>query len=181
MPNNQIINKLRGLKMYDEEMLILLIEDNPGDIRLTKETVAELSADYKFISLTDGSSAMKFLRHEGKFEHVARPDMILLDLRLPGMDGHEVLDAIKSDEDLKHIPVVILTTSEDRSDIIRCYNARANCYVTKPLDPEKLAAIIQTFHDFKCVENFWFTLIESPDHHKNCSYVPLITSDCMPR
>ncbi|MDD5459143.1 MAG: response regulator [Phycisphaerae bacterium] len=167
--------------MYDKEMLILLVEDNPGDIRLTKETVTELSADYKLVSVTDGSSAMKFLRREGEFEQAGRPNMILLDLRLPGMDGHDVLDAIKGDEDLKHIPVVILTTSEDRSDIIRCYNARANCYATKPLDVEKLSVILQTFDDFKCVENFWFTLIKSPVHHNNSSYVPLITSDCMPR
>src|SRR3989339_1090300 len=128
MYNNQIVKSFRGLKMYDEEMLILLVEDNPGDIRFTKETVAELSAGYKLVSVTDGSSAMKFLCRHGEFEQAARPDMILLDLRLPGgMDGHEVLDAIKSDEDLKHIPVVILTTSEDRGDITRCYNARANC------------------------------------------------------
>ena len=171
--------------MHDKEMFILLVEDNPGDIRLTEEAVAdELAAGYKIklVSVTDGASAMKFLRRQGEFEQVARPDMILLDLRLPGgMDGHEVLDAIKSDDDLKHIPVVILTMSEDRNDIIRCYNARANCYATKPLDPEKLAVIIQTFDDFKCVESFWFTLIKSPDHHNSSSYVPLITSDCMPR
>ena len=168
--------------MYDHEMLILLVEDNPGDVRLVKETVSELSANIKLISITNGCIAMKFLRRRGEFEQAALPDMILLDLRLPGeMDGHEVLDAIKSDEELKRIPVVILTTSENRSDIIRCYNARANCYVTKPLNTEKLAAIIQTFNDFKSVKNFWFTLMESPVHNDNSRYVPLITSDCMPR
>lgn len=135
---------------------ILLIEDNPGDIRLTREALKDSKLRIKLNVVGDGEDAMRFLRHEGPYEDAPHPDIILLDLNLPLKDGHEVLAEIKSDESLRRIPVVVLTTSDNERDILESYNLYANCYITKPVDFERFISIVQT------IENFWFTIVKLP-------------------
>lgn len=113
---------------------ILLVEDSPGDVRLTREALKEAKMRNNLHVVGDGVEAMSFLRKKDKYANAPRPDLILLDLNLPKKDGREVLAEIKSDEDLKNIPVVVLTISKSEEDILRSYNLHANCYVTKPID-----------------------------------------------
>lgn len=136
---------------------LLLVEDNPGDVRLMKEAFKEGKVLCKINVVEDGVTAMQYLRKEGTYREVSRPDIIMLDLNLPKKDGREVLEEIKSDEDLKRIPVVILTTSSDEQDILKSYNLHANCYITKPVDLEKF------IHLVKSIETFWLTLVKLPD------------------
>ena len=135
---------------------ILLVEDNPGDARLTREALSMSKVRNNMHRASDGEEAMRFLRHEGVFGSVPTPDLILLDLNLPRRDGREVLEDIKSDPDLKHIPVVILTSSQAEEDIIRSYRLHANCFITKPVDLEQLTKVVQG------IEHFWFTLVKLP-------------------
>ena len=135
---------------------ILLVEDNLGDIRLTQEALRESKFHNQLHVVRDGMEAMQFLRHEGNFAQAPRPDLILLDLNLPRKDGREVLQDIKSDDDLRRIPVVVLTTSEADEDILRSYNLHANCYITKPVDLYRFIAIVQT------IEQFWFQVVKLP-------------------
>ncbi len=135
---------------------ILLVEDNPGDVRLTKEALKEGKVYSNLHTVKDGVEAMEFLRHQGKYAGVPRPDIILLDLNLPRKDGREVLEEIKSDHDLKRIPVVVLTTSKAEEDVIRTYNLHANCYVTKPVDLEKFMVVVKT------IDSFWLTVVTLP-------------------
>ncbi len=135
---------------------ILLVEDNPGDARLTREALSMSKVRNNMHRASDGEEAMRFLRHEGTFGSVPTPDLILLDLNLPRRDGREVLEDIKSDPDLKHIPVVILTSSQAEEDIIRSYRLHANCFITKPVDLEQLTKVVQG------IEQFWFTLVKLP-------------------
>ncbi|MCE7947877.1 MAG: response regulator [Chloroflexi bacterium CFX4] len=135
---------------------ILLVEDNPGDIRLTQEALRDSKVHIYLSVVQDGVEAMAFLRRAGKYTTAPRPDIILLDLNLPRKDGRAVLQEIKADEDLRRIPVVILTTSDDEHDILRSYNLHANCYITKPLDLNQFAAIVKT------IENFWFQIVKLP-------------------
>lgn len=135
---------------------ILLVEDNPADVRLTIEALKEAKVHNNLHIATDGAEAVSFLRREGKFSEAPRPDLILLDLNLPRKDGREVLEEIKSDPALKSIPVVVLTTSEAEEDILRAYNLSANCYVTKPVDLEQFIKVVNS------IENFWLTIVKLP-------------------
>ena len=135
---------------------ILLVEDNPGDVRLTREALKEGKVYSNLHTVKDGVEAMEFLRKQGKYKDVPRPDIILLDLNLPRKDGREVLEEIKSDDLLKRIPVVVLTTSKAEEDVLRTYNLHANCYVTKPVDLEKFMVVVKT------IDVFWLTVVTLP-------------------
>ena len=140
---------------------ILLVEDNPGDVRLTREALKEGKVYSNLHTVKDGVEAMEFLRRQGKYSSVPRPDIILLDLNLPKKDGREVLQEIKTDEVLKRIPVVVLTTSKAEEDVLRTYNLHANCYVTKPVDLEKFMVVVKT------IDVFWLTVVTLPPNgHK---------------
>lgn len=146
--------------MVAEEYLIpaeiLLVEDNPGDVLLTKEALKAGKMHNNLSVVSDGEQAMAFLRKEGEFKDAPRPDFILLDLNLPKKDGREVLAELKSDPDLKRIPVVVLTTSKAEEDIIKSYNLHANCYITKPVGLEKFIEVVRT------LENFWLEIVKLP-------------------
>ena len=135
---------------------ILLVEDNPGDVRLTQEAARETKIHNNMHVVTNGLDAMAFLHHEGRFSAVPRPDLILLDLNMPVMDGREVLRQVKSDEKTRRIPVVIITSSQAEEDILRAYDLQASCYVTKPVD------LVQFIKVIKNVENFWLTVVTLP-------------------
>jgi len=135
---------------------ILLVEDNPADIRLAQEAFKDAKVHNILYTVGDGVEAMAFLRRQGKYADVGRPDLILLDLNLPKKDGREVLAEIKTDEHLKLIPVVILTVSKDEEDILKTYNLHANCYITKPIDFEQFMKVIKT------IEEFWLTIVKLP-------------------
>jgi CheY-like chemotaxis protein len=135
---------------------ILLVEDNAGDVRLTKEALKEGKVYNNLHWAKDGVDALEFLRREGKHTKAPRPDIILLDLNLPKKDGREVLSEIKSDDQLKHIPVVILTTSKAEEDVLRSYKLHANCYITKPVDLGKFIVVVQS------IDRFWLTVVTLP-------------------
>jgi two-component system, chemotaxis family, response regulator Rcp1 len=135
---------------------ILLVEDNPGDVRLTMEALKEAKLLNTIATVPDGVEAMAYLRKEGKYSEASRPDLILLDLNLPKKDGREVLADIKSDLNLKRIPVVILTTSRAEQDILKAYNLHANCYITKPVDLDQFVRVA------KSIDDFWFTMVRLP-------------------
>ena len=135
---------------------ILLVEDNPGDARLTREALAQSKVRNNLHHARDGEEAIAFLRREGTFGDVPQPDLILLDLNLPKRDGREVLEEVKTDARLMHIPVVILTSSQAEEDILRSYRLHANCFITKPVDFEQLTRVVQG------IEQFWFTLVKLP-------------------
>ncbi|MFH1759700.1 MAG: response regulator [bacterium] len=135
---------------------ILLVEDNPGDIRLTQEALKEEKLHVGLYVVNDGIKAMAFLRKQAEYRDVPTPDLILLDLNLPQKDGREVLKEIKSDNGLKRIPVVILTTSEAEEDILKSYNLHANCYIRKPVDLDQFMNVI------KYIKNFWLTIVKLP-------------------
>ena len=135
---------------------ILLVEDNPGDVTLIKEALREEQSLNKLTVLTDGETALAFLRREGAYKQASRPDIILLDLNMPRKDGREVLATIKTDPELKNIPVVILTSSDAQQDITNAYNMQANCYITKPVDLE------QYFNVIKLIEDFWLKTVKLP-------------------
>ena len=135
---------------------ILLVEDNPADVRLTMEVLKEGKIYSNLHVVNDGEEAMTFLEKSGKYEDVPRPDLILLDLNLPRKDGREVLAIIKSDPDLRQIPVVVLTTSRNEDDIQKIYDLHGNCFITKPVDLD------QFIHVIKTINNFWLKLVEYP-------------------
>jgi two-component system response regulator len=135
---------------------ILLVEDNPADVRLTREALKEAKVRNQLYVVEDGVAAMEFLLRKGKYADVPRPDLILLDLNLPKKDGRQVLQEIKQDPDLKRIPVVVLTTSQAEEDIVRSYNLHANCYVTKPVDLDQFITIV------KSIEDFWLAIVKLP-------------------
>ncbi len=134
----------------------LLVEDNPGDVRLTQEALKSHKVQNNLHVATDGEEAMAFLRRQGKYANAPRPDIILLDLNLPKKDGREVLAEIKSDPNLKTIPVVIITSSEAEQDVIKSYNLNANCYVTKPVNLDQFIKVVQSVNDF------WLTIVKLP-------------------
>lgn len=136
---------------------ILLVEDNPGDQRLTKEALKEGKIKNNLSIVCDGELAIEYLRKEGKFSDATRPDLILLDLNLPKKDGREVLSVIKSDNNLKRIPVVVLTTSSADQDVIDSYNLNVNCYITKPVDFDQFTNIV------KQIGQFWFEIVKLPN------------------
>ena len=135
---------------------ILLVEDNPGDVRLTQEVLKEGHFRNTLNVVSDGVEALAFLRNEGAYADVARQDMILLDLNLPRMDGREVLAEIKSDLELRKIPVVVLTTSAAETDIAKAYDLHANCYITKPVDLYKFENVVRS------IEEFWLSTVRLP-------------------
>ena len=135
---------------------ILLVEDNPGDARLAIEALKDAKVRNKLHWVKDGVQAMEFLRREGEYSHAPTPGVVLLDLNLPRKDGREVLVEIKSDEDLRRIPVVILTISADEEDILRSYDSHANCYITKPLDLDRFIQVM------KVIEDFWLEIVKLP-------------------
>jgi two-component system, chemotaxis family, response regulator Rcp1 len=135
---------------------ILLVEDNPGDVRLTQEAFKDSKMRNNLYVVEDGVEALQFLNQEVPYVDAPRPDIILLDLNLPRMSGREVLEAIKNDDTLKLIPVVILTTSDDERDIVASYALHANCYITKPVDMKQFVTIVQN------VKDFWFTIVKLP-------------------
>lgn len=135
---------------------VLLVEDNLGDVRLTREAFRSAGMERPLHVAADGVEAMAFLRREGAFARVPRPDLILLDLNLPRMNGREVLARIKGDENLRTIPTVILTTSFAESDILKSYELQANCYLAKPVQLEAFESLIQS------VSDFWLTKVKLP-------------------
>lgn len=139
---------------------ILLVDDNPGDVRLTREALKDNKVINNLHVAEDGLTAMAFLRRQGQYAGAPRPDLILLDLNLPRKDGREVLAEVKSDENLKRIPVVVVTTSRAEEDIVKTYDSHANCYITKPLDLEKFIEVIRS------IEAFWLTTVILPPNAK---------------
>jgi chemotaxis family two-component system response regulator Rcp1 len=135
---------------------VLLVEDSPGDVRLTQEVFRDAKVPIHLHVATDGVEAMTFLRREGKHTDAPRPDLILLDLNLPRMDGREVLSHIKEDESLKTIPTVILTTSEAEADIVKSYELQANCYLSKPVELDAFENLVRSIGDF------WLTKVKFP-------------------
>jgi len=135
---------------------ILLVEDNPGDVRLAREALKESKVRNRLFVVEDGVQAMSFLRREGDHTEAPRPDLVLLDLNLPRKSGREVLAEIKTDENLKHIPVVVLTVSRAEEDVMRCYSNYANCYIIKPLDFTQFMKVT------KSIEDFWLTIVKLP-------------------
>ncbi|MBD3168276.1 MAG: response regulator [candidate division Zixibacteria bacterium] len=138
---------------------ILLVEDNPGDVRLTQEALKDSKIFNNLNIVNDGDQAMDFLLKKDKYHQSPTPDIILLDLNLPKKDGRQVLEEIKANHDLMKIPVVILTTSHAEEDIINTYNLHANCYVTKPVDLNQFIKVV------KSIEDFWFTIVRLPVGH----------------
>jgi chemotaxis family two-component system response regulator Rcp1 len=137
-------------------VVILLVEDNDGDVRLTREALAEGKVANQLIVARDGVEALEVLRRVGVYADAPRPDLILLDLNLPKRDGRAVLAEIKADPKLMRIPVVVLTTSKAEEDILRTYDLHANCYITKPVDFEKFVTVVKT------IDEFWLTVVRLP-------------------
>lgn len=135
---------------------ILLVEDNPGDVRLTVEALHESKVRNHLSVAKDGVEALEYLRRQGTFKNAARPDVILLDLNLPRKDGREVLAEIKADPDLMSIPVVVLTTSRAEEDVLRMYDLHANCYISKPVDLDQFLAVVRS------IETFWLEIVTLP-------------------
>jgi chemotaxis family two-component system response regulator Rcp1 len=135
---------------------ILLIEDNAGDVRLTREALRENKLHNNLSVVGDGVKAMAFLRRQGIYVQSPRPDLILLDLNLPKKDGRQVLSEIKTDDELKRVPVVILTTSKAEEDVVRAYDLHANCYITKPVDLEQFLTVV------RAIEEFWLAIVKLP-------------------
>ena len=135
---------------------VLLVEDSPGDVRLTQEAFRDANMSIKLHVATDGIEAMAFLNRKAPHASAPRPDLILLDLNLPKMEGREVLALIKEDEDLKTIPTVILTTSEAEADIVKSYQLQANCYLSKPVQLDEFEGLVRSINDF------WLTRVKLP-------------------
>ena len=147
---------MTGLERDRKRLDILLVEDSPGDVRLTIEAFREVDKSVQLHVAPDGVAAMAFLRREGRSAHSPRPELILLDLNLPRMDGLELLARIKADDVFKVIPTLILTTSEAEADIVTCYQLRANCYLTKPVQLEEFERLVRGISDF------WLTQAKLP-------------------
>lgn len=159
MINNPVLDKqLKGTSNNNsfKEFEILLVEDNPGDVRLTIEAFKGSSIKSNLNYVMDGEDAIKYLNNEDPYAEAVRPDIILLDLNLPKKDGREVLSVVKQDPNLKSIPIIILTTSNAHSDIVKTYDLQANCYITKPVDFDQFTVII------KSIEDFWLNTVSLP-------------------
>jgi chemotaxis family two-component system response regulator Rcp1 len=139
---------------------VLLVEDSPGDVRLTQEAFRDANSSIHLSVASDGVEAMAFLKHTGAHANSPRPDLILLDLNLPKMDGREVLAHIKENDELKTIPTVILTTSDAESDIVKSYQLQANCYLTKPVQLDAFEALVKSINDF------WLTKAKLPQQRQ---------------
>jgi CheY-like chemotaxis protein len=158
---NELIEQKRMKSRNNEPIEILLVEDNPGDIRLIKEILREAKIRNKINVTMDGEEALNFLLNEGEFFDAPRPHLILLDLNLPKKDGRELLAEIKENDTLKSIPVVILTTSTAEEDIIETYKNHANSYITKPVDLDQFIRVVESIQDF------WLSIVKLPrsEHH----------------
>jgi CheY-like chemotaxis protein len=143
----------RGKRLLVE---ILLVEDNPSDVLLTQIAMKECKIANRLHVSNDGEAALGFLRRQGEHVDAARPDLVLLDLNLPKMDGRELLREMKSDNNLRTIPVVVLTTSDAETDVVRSYDLHANAYITKPLDMEQFIRVV------KGIDDFWFGIVRLP-------------------
>ena len=135
---------------------ILLVEDSPADVRLTKEALRESKIINRLNVATDGVDALDYLRKQGRYADVKRPDLILLDLNLPRKNGRQVLAEIKEDPELRRIPVVVITSSRAEEDVVRSYDLHANCYVNKPIDLEQFVEVVRS------IENFWLGIVTLP-------------------
>lgn len=135
---------------------ILLVEDNPGDARLAQEALKEGRMTSRLKVVVDGVEAMAYLRHEGQYAGSPRPHLVLLDLNLPRKDGRQVLAEMKADDDLRRIPVVVLTTSQAEQDILRSYDLHANCYITKPVDLDRFISVVRS------IEEYWCSVVTLP-------------------
>lgn len=135
---------------------ILLVEDNPGDVRLAREAMKESKVRNNLYAVDDGVEAMDFLYRRGEYTKATRPGLVILDLNLPKKSGQEVLADIKADNDLKRIPVVMLTISKAEEDIVMAYNQHVNCYITKPIDLEQFIKVV------KSIEDFWLEIVKLP-------------------
>ena len=143
--------------MHVNPIELLLVEDSEPDVRLTMEALREAKVKNRLWVVEDGVEALEFLRQQGRFVDAPRPDLILLDLNLPRKDGRQVLKEVKTDDALKRIPVVILTTSKSEEDVLRAYDLHANCYITKPVDFNRFMEVV------KSIEDFWLTVVRLPD------------------
>ncbi len=139
-----------------EPINILLIEDSPGDIRLVQEALKEGKLHNRLFIVRDGVEGLDFLLKRNQYQEAVRPDLILLDLNMPKKDGREVLAEIKQHEDLRRIPVVILTTSTSEADILKTYNLHANCYIVKPLNLDEFIRVVRS------IESFWLSIVKLP-------------------
>jgi chemotaxis family two-component system response regulator Rcp1 len=144
-----------------KEIHILLVEDNEGDIVLTLEALREAKINNRIDVARDGEEALNFLNKKGKFNNALTPDIIFLDINLPRINGMEILAAIKNDDALKIIPVIMLTTSDADNDITKSYFNHANCYITKPVDIEKFMEVIQS------IKSFWISVVKLPKNRSN--------------
>jgi CheY-like chemotaxis protein len=137
-----------------------MVEDNPGDVRLTREALKDAKVANRLHVVEDGVAALDFLHRRGIHAHAVRPDVVLLDLNLPRKNGREVLAEMKQDPDLKTIPVVVLTTSSAEEDVLRAYSLHANCYITKPVDFTQFEKVVRS------IENFWLSIVTLPPSAK---------------
>ncbi|PZS36195.1 MAG: response regulator [Pseudonocardiales bacterium] len=135
---------------------ILLVEDSPGDVRLTEEILRDAKIANDLHVVNDGEQAMDFLRSAGAHAGAPRPDLVLLDLNLPRKDGREVLAELKTDSELRRIPVIVLTTSSADEDVLRSYDLNANCYITKPIDLDEFISVVRS------IEAFWLSIVRLP-------------------
>lgn len=142
--------------METKEIHLLLVEDNEGDIVLTTEALNEGKIKNTLSVVRDGQEAIQYLERQTGYENAKEPDLILLDINLPKVNGHEVLKHIKTNEELKHIPVIMLTTSSDETDVIKSYANHSNCYITKPVDINNFLEVIST------IEDFWISIVQLP-------------------
>jgi two-component system, chemotaxis family, response regulator Rcp1 len=140
---------------------VLLVEDNPGDVRLTREVLLATNRSIHLLVARDGEEAVAMLKRDGAKALAPRPDLILLDLNLPKMDGREVLARIKEDDNLKTIPTVILTTSDTEADIVKCYQLQANCYLSKPVQLDAFEILV------KSIDDFWMTKVKLPQQTRS--------------
>ena len=145
---------------------ILVVEDNAGDARLIREVLNDNKIFNSLYIVIDGVEAMDFLHNKGKYKKAPKPDLIILDLNLPKKDGREVLAEIKTDEELKHIPIVIMTISQAEEDILKSYNLHANCYITKPIDLDQFIKVV------KSIEDFWFSIVKLPPKAESLYHKP---------
>ena len=138
---------------------LLLVEDSPGDVELTREALREARVSNRLNVVHDGAAALAYLRGEGEFRSAPRPDLVLLDLNLPRMDGREVLAAVKADPALRRIPVVVLTTSQAERDVLQAYDLHVNAYIVKPVDLAQFLSVVQS------IESFWLAVVKLPPNN----------------
>jgi CheY-like chemotaxis protein len=141
---------------YVQSIDILLVEDNPGDVRLIRETLKNSKIHNNVIVVNNGEEALAYLYRRDRYRDAVRPDLILLDLNLPKKGGYEVLVQVKEDSQLKHIPIVVLTSSRVEEDILKTYNLHANCFISKPIGLEQFCAVVNT------IESFWLSIVKLP-------------------